>query len=271
MEPKGIDELLSDDPVEETTPEPVASEEPTEAQADEGQPRGPDGKFASKQTGVDEEPKAEAPTEPAEAVPPTADHLPKEVYEPLKAVRNENKELKQQLEALRQQQEAFQQQVQRQQPQAAEPDWWENPDAAMQAMLEKFGDQIVQRFQQQQQMERINASETAARARHDDYGDAFQAFQKAAMANPALVQQMSAAADPAEFAYAKGKSALELERYGSVDELLKAERAKWEAEVKAAIPQPAQSFPATTAADGSVGARTGPAWAGPTPLGNIIG
>lgn len=277
MEPKGIDELLSGEPVEEVeteTPEPEATEEPTEAKAEEGQPRTPDGKFASKQTGVDEEPqeepKGEAP-EPDEAGPPPADQLPKDVYEPLKAVRNENKELKQQLEAI-QQQLARQQQQPQQAPQNEPlPDFWEDPQGFLAKQFDQFGQSMMQRFQQQQQVERIEASEAAARSKYADYGDAFKAFQQAAMANPSLVQEMTSAADPAEFAYAKGKSALELERYGSVEELLKAERAKWEAELKAAAPQPKQTFPQTTAADGSVGARTGPEWSGPKPLGELLG
>ena len=273
MEPKGIDELLNDEPVEEVVteqPEPEASEEP-KAEA-EGQPRGPDGKFASKQTGVDEEPKAEAPEEPKQAEPPSADQLPRDVYEPLKAVRNENKELKQQLEAI-QQQLARQQQQPQPQVQNNEPtvDFWDDPQGFLAKQFDQFGQSMMQRFQQQQQVERIEASEAAAKAKYTDYDDAFRAFQQAAMANPALVQQMTSANDPAEFAYSKGKSALELERYGSVEELLKAERAKWEEEVKAAIPQPKPSFPSTTAADGSVAARSGPAWSGPPSINDILG
>lgn len=270
MEPKGIDELLSDEPEEvKTVPEPEKSEEPTEDKPEEGQPRGPDGKFASKQTGV-EEVEAEKAENP-EAEPPSADQLPQDVYEPLKAVRNENKELKQQLEAIRQQMERQQQQP----PQQAQnneppPDFWDDPQGFLAKQFDQFGQSMMQRFQQQQQVERIEASEAAAKAKYTDYGDAFKAFQQAAMANPTLVQEMTAAADPAEFAYTKGKSALELERYGSVDELLKAERAKWEAELKAAAPQPKQTFPETTAADGSVGARSGPAWSGPPSMNELL-
>ena len=270
MEPKGIDELLNDEPVEEVAteqPEPEASEEP-KAEA-EGQPRGPDGKFAPKQTGVEEEPKE---TEEPKAEPPSADQLPRDVYEPLKAVRNENRELKQQLEAI-QQQLARQQPQPQPQAQANEPpvDFWDDPQGFLAKQFDQFGQSMMQRFQQQQQVERIEASEAAAKAKHPDYDDAFRAFQQAAMANPALVQQMTAANDPAEFAYAKGKSALELERYGSVDELLKAERAKWEEELKAAVPQPKPSFPQTTAADGSVASRSGPAWSGPPSINDILG
>ena len=260
---RSIDELLSDEPVEvqEAEPETVEAPEP-EPQGDD-RPRDEHGRFAPKQTGVDEEPQAE-PVEP-DAGPPPADQLPKDVYEPLKAVRNENKELKAQLEAI-QQQLARQQQPQPETP----PQFWDDPDKAIEARVAQAAEMAIQRYQQQQTMERINASEVAAKARHADYDDAFRAFQQAATANPALIQQMTAATDPAEFAYSKGKTALQLEQVGSIDELLKAERAKWEAEAKAAIPAPQQTFPSTTAADGSVGSRGGPAWSPPS-IDQLIG
>ena len=266
MEPKGIDELLNETPDEapvmDASPEPEVTPEP-EAPVAEGQPRGPDGKFAPKQTGVEEP----AQPEPNEAGPPPADQLPREVYEPLKAVRNENRELKQQIEAL-------QRQFAMQQQQPAQPeqpvDFWENPNEAMARSAREAAQAAIREYQQQQTMERINASEKAARDRHADYDDAFRAFHQAAQANPALIQQMTSESDPAEFAYKKGKTALQLEQVGSIDELIAAERAKWEQEARAAIPQPAQTFPQTTATDGSVGARSGPAWSGPPTIDDLL-
>lgn len=266
MEPKGIDELLNgtpvDEPIEDIAPEPEVTEAP-EPETD-GQPRTPDGKFAPKQTGV-EEPKAETPE--AEAVPPTADQLPRDVYEPLKAVRNENRELKQQIEAL--QQQFARQQASQMQPEPT-VDFWENPNEAMARSAREAAQAAIREYQQAQQVERLNASEARAKAAHTDYDDAFRAFQQAVQANPSLAQQMTMAEDPAEFAYSKGKAAMTLQQVGSIDELIKAERAKWEAEVKAAIPAPAQTFPATTAADGSVGARNGPAWSGPASIDQLL-
>lgn len=260
---RSIDELLSGEPVAE--PETVETPEP-EPQGDD-RPRDEHGRFAPRQTGVDEEPEAEQPQEP-EAGPPPADHLPRDVYEPLKAVRNENKELKARLEAI-QQQLARQQQP----PQAEAPpvDFWDNPTGVISAEAKRAAQMAIQEFQQQQVMERINASEKAAQSKYADYGDAFSAFQQAASANPALIQQMTGSPDPAEFAYKTGKRAMELEKVGSLDALIAAERAKWEAEAKAAIPAPQQSFPSTTAADGSVGSRSGPAWSGPRPINELLG
>lgn len=263
---RSIDELLSGEPAEaevaevqeaEPTPEPEAA-----APADEGQPRGPDGKFLPKQTGV-EEPQA---AEPVEAAPPAADQLPRDVYEPLKAVRNENRELKAQIEALQRQFAQAQQQ-----PARPEPDFWENPQGVIATQVQRAVMEALQAEKQQQTMARINESEAVAKGKYADYDDAFRAFQQAASANPSLIQQMTAASDPAEFAYKKGKTALQLEQVGSIDELLKSERAKWEAEARAAIPAVPQSFPATTAADGSVGSRGGPEWTGPKSIEQLLG
>lgn len=265
---RSIDELLSGEPAEPTVEAaPQETEETpqeTEAQAEE-RLRDEKGRFAAKQTGVEEEPVAQQPQEP-DAGPPPADQLPKDVYEPLKAVRNENRELKQQIEALNQRFAAMQQQPA---PPEAPPQFWDDPDRAIEARVNQAAEMAVQRFQQQQIMERINESETRAKATYDDYGEAFAAFQQAVSANPALIQQMTSSSDPAEFAYKKGKTALELQQVGSIDALLANERAKWEQEAKARMPAP-PTLPSTTATDGSVGGRSGPAWAGPPSIEQML-
>jgi hypothetical protein len=236
MDQTGRPELVTEPRLKE---EPEPAVEPAPIDEREGQPRDESGKFASKEKkGV--EPEAEQPKEP---VPPTGE-LPQDVYEPLKAVRNENKELKAQLEAMRQQ-------FERQQPkEAPPPQFWDDPDKAFDARFQKLVPQIVQQLEQRQTVQRIEASEAAARAKHADFADALGAFQQAVQHSPALIQQMQAASDPGEFAYSTGKRAMELEKVGSIDELLKAERAKWEAEAKAQMPEP--RFPRSTVNDGSV-------------------
>lgn len=259
MTERTIDELLSSDEPEAAP----AVEQAAEPETPE-QPRGPDGKFSTKEeTGVEQ---VEGDEPKADPVPPTEqnEQLPPEVYAPLKAERQKRQELQQQLEAMKQQIAR-----QNQAPPAALPEFWDNPDAAFDARLEQFGSTLMQKFQHQQVVDRINASEVAAKGKYDDYGESFGAFQQAASANPALIEQMKTATDPAEFAYKTGKRAMDLEKVGSLDELLKAERAKWEADLKAAAPAP-QAFPSTTANDGSVGQRTGPAWAGPAPIDDLL-
>ena len=155
------------------------------------------------------------------------------------------------------------------QTQEPEPEFWDNPQAVIATQVQRAVMEALQAEKQQATLARINESEERAKATHDDYEDAFRAFQQAASAQPALIQQMTAAGDPAEFAYKTGKTALELQRVGSIDELLKAERAKWEAEARAAV-QPPVAFPSSTVTERSVGSRTGPAWSGPTPISDIL-
>jgi hypothetical protein len=219
----------------ELVSEPTIVDEPEEREA---QPRAPDGKFASKGEG-------DKPAEEAASAPPAPEP---EAAVPVKALQDERRkrqELEVQLEAMRQQAQ--------QQPQQPAPEFWDNPNATLEHQFQRFGQQLLQQFQEQQVVERINVSETAARAKHADYDDAFHAFRQAVQVNPVLVQQMRASNDPGEFAYNTGKKALELDRVGSIDEMLKAERAKWEAELLAKAPKP--TFPTSTASDGSVSNR----------------
>lgn len=253
---EGIENLLSDEPApqeaeaaETPTPEPEA-EAPAEA---EGQPRDESGRFASKQTG-------EEPQVAAEATP--ANPIPEDQFKGYLTEKRKRQELEQQVAEMQSRFEQFQ--AQARSPQAEPPvDFWDDPQAVMARQIEQGVARALQAEKQQQTMERINASELQAKARHDDYEDAFRAFQQAATANPSLIQRMTSESDPAEFAYKTGKVAIDLEKVGSMDELLKSERAKWEAELRAAVPAP-QSFPATTATDGSVGARSGPAFSPPS-------
>lgn len=246
------------------TPQVETPQEP-EAKAD-GPARDESGRFAPKTDEKGVETPAEPEAEQQDAVPPTDNGLPKEEYTALRAVRDENKELKQQMAAL---QQRFASQGQKQQPPGEVPDFWEDPNAAFDTRLQQFGSTLMQQFEQRQQVQRIEASEASAKAKYADYGDAFTHFQQAASVNPGLVQQMQVATDPAEFAYKTGKRVMELEQVGSLDSLLAQERAKWEAEAKAAI-KPAQQFPSTTATDGSVGSRKGPEWSGPTDLNSLL-
>lgn len=246
-------------------PEPVAVteiEQPevqTEQPETAERPRGPDGKFISKEeTGVEAPPAAEAAAEP---VPPTEqpNQLPKEEYSALKDERRKRQALEDEIARLR---------AQAVQPPVQQPpvEFWDDP----QAFMAGFGEQLIQKWEQKQQFQRIDASEQAAKSRHADYDEAFAAFSQAVQLNPTMAYEMAQASDPAEYAYRKGKTALEIQKAGSVDELRAQIRAELEAEARAVI-QPSPKLPSTTAADGTVGARTGPEWGGPTPLGKMIG
>lgn len=265
MEPKGLEELLGEEPAVETptveaAPEPEATPEPVAAEdVDDGQPRGPDGKFLSKQTG--DEPQATA-----EATP--ANPIPDDQFKGYLTEKRKRQELEQQVAELNARFEAAQRQPATPEPEA---EFWDNPKGAIASEVQRAVQQVLQAQAQQQTMERINVSETAAKGKYADYDDALHAFRQAASANPSLVQQMTGHADPADFAYKTGKRSLDLEKLGSLDELIAAERAKWEQEARAAMPAPTVALPSTTATDGSVGGRTGPAWAGPVPLDQLLG
>lgn len=266
---RSIDELLNDGQPEpeaevSTAPEPTA-EEPV-AEELSGPPRDEHGRFAPKQTGVEEEPAAE----PQVPVPPTeqSQGLPREEYSALRAIREENKELKRQMEAFMRQQMQPPAQPQFQQPTA---DFWEDPHGYMSQQFNQFGQTLLQQWEQRQTAARVDQSEKAARARHQDYDDAFRAFEEAVQANPRLAVELAQSDDPGEFAYQRGKTALTLQSVGSLEAYEAQLRAKWEAEAKAAFQQPAKPvLPSTTAADGSVGARSGPAWSGPKPIDELL-
>lgn len=253
---QSIEEILSEpelEAVEQKEPETIV-DQPSGIADTPSRLRDEHGRFAKQEeTGV------EKPQETAEPVPPTEQtQLPKEEYSALRAVRDENKELKQRLAAL---------EVQAQ-PQQLPVDFWDNPNAALQQRDEQLLDKLFQRMEQRQTEQRMDQSEAQAKAKYNDYDEAFSAFSQAVQTNPRLAMELAQAPDPGEFCYSKGKAALALEKFGSIDDLLKAERAKWEAEVKASVPQP--RLPSTTAADGSVGGRSGPEWTGPQPLSDIL-
>lgn len=122
-EGKTFAEQLSEVDIDE--PEVEQDVTPQQAEAP-GQPRDDTGKFAKK--GV--EPQQEE--EPAASEPPSG-QLPKDVYEPLKAIRAENQELKQLLQQLQQPQ-------QNQQPVYEVPDMFADPEgwqAYQQAQMDR--------------------------------------------------------------------------------------------------------------------------------------
>lgn len=254
-----LNEPVTEEAQAEATQEAVTVDETTgKADPPSDRLRDEHERFAKKdETGV------ETPQETAEPVPPTEQPsgLPKEEYSALRAIREENKQLKASIEALSRQMQAPQQP---QQP----TDFWDDPNAFLEGRFRQFGQELFQSFEQKQQAQRLDQSEAAAKAKYADYDEAFQAFEQAVQLNPRLAQELAQAPDPGEFAYSRGKTALTIQKVGSIDQLLATERAKWEAEMKAAVPS--FKLPSTTAADGSVGARSGPAWSGPPALGEIV-
>lgn len=256
---KTIDDILNE---AEAPIEPEAITDPPSDKVDPPSQRLRDehGRFAKQETGVE----AEAPKEPTQEPAPPAEpvnQLPKEDFAALKDERRKRQELERRLLAIEQQHSAPR-------PQQPPADFWDDPQAFMDSRLNQLGETLLQQWEQRQQVQRLNTSEQAAKANHPDYDEAYEAFAQAVQANPMLAHEMAQALDPGEFAYRKGKTALEIQKVGSVDELRAQIRKEVEAEARAAMPTP--QFPATTAADGSVGGRTGPEWEGPKPLSQLL-
>lgn len=257
---KTIDDILkTDEPTAEVTEQETIVDPPSDKVDPPSQRlRDEHGRFVKQETGV-ETPAAEPAAEPAPPAEPV-NQLPKEDFAALKDERRKRQELERRLMAMEQQLT-----VKPQQPPA---DFWDDPQAFMDSRLNQLGETLLQQWEQRQQVQRLNTSEQAAKANHPDYDEAYEAFAQAVQANPMLAHEMAQALDPGEFAYRKGKTALEIQKVGSVDELRAQIRKEVEAEARAAMPTP--QFPATTAADGSVGGRTGPEWEGPKPLSQLL-
>lgn len=81
-------------------------------------------------------------------------------------------------------------QQQQEQPQGFD---WDNPEKTIAS--------VEQRFEQRLQVNLLNMSEAQAKARHEDYDQKYEVFERMARENPAIVQAMLQQADPAEYAY----------------------------------------------------------------------
>lgn len=244
--------LNNDEPAVEAPAVEVAPDTPEEPeqQADE-QPRGPDGKFLPKQAGVDD------------AGPPP-DKLPPEEYGVVRAIRDENKGLKSELEALR---NTVQQLQQPKEPPAPPPSIWEDEQGAFQ----HFGSQVVG---QASLNARLDTSEMLAFQAHADFDAMKERFIQMMTANPALQQQALSSRHPWETAYKIAKNAAQAEELGAVDvaDLETKLREKITAELQGSspVPQEQPGLPPTLTTERNVGARSGPAWAGPPSLSEML-
>ena len=249
---KSLDELLGGD-----APEPIdmpEAEAPAEAPepAVEAQPRDESGRFASK--GVE-------PQEPADTVPPTDKGLPKDVYEPLRAVRDENKQLRAALDALESQIASLQQPKE---PEAPPPSVWEDENA--------WGGNLVSQAVQQATLNaRLDMSEMMVRQANPDFEEVKAEFLRLAEANPTLRQQALSDPHPWNKAYQIAKNHRTMQELGSLDvDALKAKmREELMAEIQGQAPA-RPSVPPTLANERNVGTRTGPAWSGPKSLDDLL-
>lgn len=235
------------------TPE---SEPATEAPS---QPRDESGRFAARETGVD--PAAEPETAPeAETVPPT-DQLPPETYKGIKEERTKRQALEKELQTLRDQIESLKAPKE---PPAPPPSIWEDDQAALQHVKQESVSEASFNA-------KLDMSEMLAAQAHDDFDDMKAKFLDMMKVNPGLQQQALNARHPWEFAYQQAKKAAQFEELGAVDvaDLEAKLREKIMAEMQG-TPAPRQTVPPTLTGERNVGTRSGPAWAGPTPLSELL-
>ncbi len=244
-----LDSIFNDEPAVEAVPAEAAPEPQTDAEpATDGPARGPDGKFPAKQQSD------------VEDTGPSPDKLPPAEYKAIREEREKRQTLERELEALKSQFQSFQQPKEETPP----PSLWEDE----QGWQQHFGGQVAQ---QAAYNARLDMSEMLASQSHEDFDDIKAKFLEMAQANPGIVQEALQAKHPWEKAYQIGKNAATAAELGAtnVEEL----RAKIREELMAEIgQQPAsQSLPATLTNQRNVGTRSGPAWAGPRPLSELVG
>lgn len=247
-----LDSILNDEPATD-----VVEDTATDTVEGSGPVRDEHGRFAAK-TGV--ETPADPVAETQDAVPPT-DKLPKEDYKAIREEREKRQTLEKQLEALQTQ---IQQLQQPKEPPAPPPSLWED-EQGWQMHLQQ------QVLQQADQLSRINASEMAARAQHADFQEMFDLFNSMAGQNPNVVQQAMADPHPWGKAYQIAKSYKSMQELGAVD--VNDLREKLKAELLSELQQgsaPVPTAPPSLTGERSVASRSGPAWAGPKPLSELL-
>lgn len=259
-EQTSLDEILNNEPQEEEIPESSElriDEEQAQAEARERDERG---RFVAK----GEKQEAEAPPAPQE-----------EGNIPIAALKDERAK-RQALEAELQQLHQYLAQ-QQQQPQVV-PDQWEDPEGFQQFLTNEAVSRAVAAAEQKAvetfSLQRIANHAAEYRADKPDYEQAINVFGQMAQVNPMLIGQMQAARNPAEFAYETAKLQMEIAQHGGIEGLVNAriearmqnQQAQY-ADVQNRLPS---SAPPTISTDRSVGARSGPAWTGPSPLADLL-
>jgi hypothetical protein len=155
------------------------------------------------------------------------------------------------------------------------PDIWEDPKAYLKAELDSRETELLRKAEERARLTFFSYTEEAARSRHSDYDQVREAFAEEAQKNPAIASQLAQAPDPGEFIYRQGKTVLELKEVGGD---LAAYRKRIENEVRQRVEKElaerlakTSNIPQSLNTEPSKGAGVvGAAWAGPTPLEDIL-
>jgi hypothetical protein len=152
--------------------------------------------------------------------------------------------------------------------------FWDDPEAALNKHREEVRTETTNA--------RLNTAELIARSRHTDFDEKVAEFSQLVSQVPGLAQQWLAAPDPAEFAYMVGKNNMLLKQVGSVDALTEKVRKETEASVRAKVEaefkaraealekERAALPPSLSDSRGGIASSGKVAWAGPTPLSDIL-
>ncbi|GLV28189.1 hypothetical protein TomTYG75_07120 [Sphingobium sp. TomTYG75] len=228
-------------------------------QSQEGQLRDEQGRFVAPETG---EPQETAPQEGPPPSEPEQSHIPIAALKDERAKRQAIEENNRQLaERLQQYDAYFAQQAQGQQ-QDQDP-------------LEIIAQQVMSRLQPQTEMQmltmRVDMAEQVARTKWADYDEKVEHFKEAVKSNPFLLQELKASANPAEYAYTAANRILEAKSYGEAGPSREAMEAKIRQELMAELGLDKPQVPTSLVTSQSRGTRAAPAFAGPTPLDQILG
>jgi hypothetical protein len=195
---------------------------------------------------------------------------------PVAALRDERQK-RQQLEAQLEQYETYFSQLQQQAAQPpAMPDMYEDPGGYTAWIAAQVRDHVMQEVQQAGEQygstTRAEVSELLARQKYEDYEQKIEVFKQAMIENPFLIDQVKRAADPANFAYQAAGKYLEAKQYGSSGT---SSRGAIEAQIRQQIMSElglssTPRAPSSLASERSIGSRSGPAWSGPTALGDLL-
>jgi hypothetical protein len=249
-EQMSLEEVLSGEAVvePEETEETPTEEKPEEAEAPE-----------------EEVPETtDEPVEPTgveETEPPSVETTDKVPLAAMLDERDKRKQLQAELEKLKAAQEEAQKE---------KVDFWENPEAAVDAKV----NEKVTKLEQQFTNGYIALSMQYSKAFHEDFDEAKDAFAKAAKENTALADMALQSEMPGEYIYNTGKQFLELDAVGgdvnALRESIRAEeRAKIMAELKEKESKLAE-IPTPLTDETSASAPREKVQSGPTPLENII-
>lgn len=180
----------------------------------------------------------QAPTGEKEASSPEAENDPVKGLEAgIAAERHKRQQEAQRAEEAERRYKELEAYVRQQQggQQAKKPDFWEDPEGALNRYAQGLESQMWKRFS--------DMSEDMMRSSHADYDETIGHFSEMVKANPALVNQLRQSSNPAKFAYEvakKDRTAAQLSDPNYLETLKAQWREEFLAEQKASVEQTIQ-------------------------------